>query len=536
MKNKTIDILLSLALLALAAGCQKPVQPGPGPEPDPEPVPEVEADYEYELTEFSGEYTSGYGNSGEDNYYVILSDRPVVDNSFEEGGAYYLLELYAEAGSGQELPAGTYTLGVLGETLPMTFSVEYSGFILPPAPMVAFSEGTLEVAKAGEAYVIEGNLSDTDGATHHFVYSGNCFPPLPESIECVAVTAGAGYLDRSGSVMEVAMQFTDMSPGEDGIVAPPGTLMDLDIFMPFDADGGIATGTYEVSAHAGAAFTVAAGYDLLGTEMGSYLSYSPSEELSFMTYYISSGTVEISGGQDSYSVSCELMIAEGIPVTCSYEGPLVVSGVPGPMSTLTGDCTVNLTGADGLAYYYGDYFGTGGNWVFLIGSERAGDRVRAEIVAEASDFSAGIPSGTYRVSVSDEPEAGEFVAGRLNDFGSFSGTWYTSWDEAEVCTASAPAVGGTVEVVNHGDGSYDIVFDCTDDLGYVWSGSWSGEVDAADYSYPMTASTKSGGSVKAYAAYPAKGAKTVEEKAEIVKSNGFKLAHPVAHKTIKAAR
>lgn len=108
MKNKTIDILLSLALLALAAGCQKPVQPGPGPEPDPEPVPEVEADYEYELTEFSGEYTSGYGNSGEDNYYVILSDRPVVDNSFEEGGAYYLLELYAEAGSGQELPAGTH--------------------------------------------------------------------------------------------------------------------------------------------------------------------------------------------------------------------------------------------------------------------------------------------------------------------------------------------------------------------------------------------------------------------------------------------
>ena len=385
-KNKTIDILLSLALLALAAGCQKPVQSDPGPEPGPEPVPEVEADYEYELTEFSGEYTSGYGNSGEDNYYVILSDRPVVDNSFEEGGAYYQLELYAEAGSGQELPAGTYTLGVLGETLPMTFSVEYSGFILPPAPMVAFSEGTLEVAKAGEAYVIEGNLSDTDGATHHFVYSGNCFPPLPESIECVAVTAGAGYLDRSGSVMEVAMQFTDMSPGEDGIVAPPGTLMDLDIFMPFDADGGIATGTYEVSAHAGAAFTVAVGYDLLGTEMGSYLSYSPSEELSFMTYYISSGTVEISGGQDSYSVSCELMIAEGIPVTCSYEGPLAVSGVPGPMSTLTGDCTVNLTGADGLAYYYGDYFGTGGNWVFLIGSERAGDRVRAEIVAEASVF------------------------------------------------------------------------------------------------------------------------------------------------------
>ena len=229
------------------------------------------------------------------------------------------------------------------------------------------------------------------------------------------------------------------------------------------------------------------------------------------------------------------MTAEGIPVTCSYEGPLAVSGVPGPMSTLTGDCTVDLTGAEGLAYYYGDYFGTGGNWVFLIEPESAGNRVRAEIVAEAADFSSGIPSGTYRVSASDEPAAGEFMAGYLSDFGSFSGTWYTSWDEAEVCTASAPAVGGTVEVVNHGDGSYDIVFDCTDDRGYVWSGSWSGEVDAADYSYPMTASTKSGGSVKAYAAYPAKGAKTVEEKAEIVKSNGFKLAHPVAHKTIKAA-
>lgn len=53
----------------------------------------------------------------------------------------------------------------------------------------------------------------------------------------------------------------------------------------------------------------------------------------------------------------------------------------------------------------------------------------------------------------------------------------------------APAESGNIDIVNHGDGSYDISFECTDDRGNVWSGSWSGEISILDTGYSSAAAS-----------------------------------------------
>ncbi len=80
-------------------------------------------DYEYEMNEFLAYFYEAYGNDGEDNYYVWLSDRPFSEDGYAEvGGTYYLFDMYADPGTGTTIPAGTYTLGADGETAAMTFS------------------------------------------------------------------------------------------------------------------------------------------------------------------------------------------------------------------------------------------------------------------------------------------------------------------------------------------------------------------------------------------------------------------------------
>lgn len=483
------------------------------------------AGYDYVLTESMYEFIEGYGYGGEDNYYLLLSDMPLEDGGIPSyGSTTYALDFYVEAGStsGYELPEGTYPLGAPYATEAGTIGADYTYFyqFTDVETELYFTEGSVDVSRDGDIYTIEGNLTDTEGNAHHFTYTGAAFPepaPLPESIEVDATVAGAAYVGDSDGVMEAILQLTDIIPDDEGYLYPPGTVVALDAFMPYDEEGRIVTGTYNVG-DSNEAFSLSPGNEILAMYgLGTYVADAPDAQSGFSQYYVSSGTVEISGSfETGYIVSCDFMTEEGVAVKCTYEGKIQIAGMPGPVSTLTGDYELALDGATGAAYYYGDYFGVGGgNWIFAIDQPAGGDGVQVDLVVDGLDFENGIPTGTYTASA--EPYPGKFMEGYIDD-NYLSGTWYTPTNASGDLTGYAPAMEGTIDIVNNGDGSYDVTFDCTDDLGNVWRGSWSGEVDAADYSYPMTASTKSGGSVKAYAAYPAKGAKTVEEKAEIVKS------------------
>ena len=387
-----------------------------------------------------------------------------------------------------------------------------------------FSEGSVDVSRAGDVYTLEGSFTDEDGNTHHFVYSGELFAnsepdpepePTPDAIEIEATLASALYYSDSDGVMNITMQFTDMTPDAEGYVYPPGSLLQLDVYLPYNEDGRIATGIYDVTEMGGEEYTVATYY--------SSLTYSPDANTDFSEYGLrSGGTVEISGSPDFglYNVTCDLVTEDGIPVKCTYEGYLEVSGMS--MTTLTGDYELDLEGATGMAAYYGDAYGTGGaNWMFILSSTSGGDGVQVELVGEAADFEAGIPSGEYKPMASDLPSPGEYVPGFIYD-NTLYGSWYVCTDAQDQPVGYAPAIDGTVNVVNNGDGTYDITFDCVDDAGNVWDGSWTGAIETFDYSQASSYSVKS--AKPAGKTLDAKELTPVEEKSEFMKANGLKLA------------
>ena len=101
------------------AGCNK--NSGLEPEPEPGPEPPVEYDVTLEASVFSGYYYGQEsGNNMEYNYSVHLSDLEFVDASPQENSHYYMFDIFSNEGAADpeniKLPAGTYTLGVLGET------------------------------------------------------------------------------------------------------------------------------------------------------------------------------------------------------------------------------------------------------------------------------------------------------------------------------------------------------------------------------------------------------------------------------------
>ena len=478
--------------------------------------------YDFVMTSCNPTFYEGYGNGGEDNYYLLLSDKEIEDGYAQIGSNNYVLDIYVEAGStsGRELPVGNYPLGVAQATAANTLGFDYTSatFISEDGlgrTDYSFTEGSVDISKNGDNYIIEGNFTDTEGNEHHFTYTGLVFPELPDVIECQATLGSAFYMTDTDGVMNVAMQFLDMVPDSEGYVHAPGTMITLDVYMPFNAEGKIATGTYEVSSNAGEEYTLTAGYSGWYGDSGCYLINSPDAETNFATYYITSGTIEVSGSPDMglYNIKCDFVTAEGIPVKCTYSGELPISQMP-----VIEDFDINLDGATGTAYHYGDYYNTGGsNWVFMLGPASSGDAVQVEIVSETSDVSAGIPSGTYVASsTNDSVQPGEFLPGYLSST-TIYGTNYIHFSGQSI-DSYTPAVGGTIEIVNNGDGTYEMTFACEADHGNVWSGTWTGTLNISNQS--TTYSTKSA-TASRHGYYTVKSL-TAEEKVDIIKSSSFK--------------
>lgn len=520
------------------------VQPAAG-------APSGEYDYEFEMTEFLGYFYEAYGNGGEDNYYVWVSDRPFSEDGYAEvGGTYYLFDMYAALGTGPAIPSGTYTLGEEDMTAAMTFSSDLSMYFYQGETSTVelyFTEGTLEVTADGGTYTFDAVLTDTEGKTHHVTYTGPAGlegedpdpDPDPEPgdgglsgpVDFVASLAAARYVDDENGVMGVTMQFTDMEVDSEGYVIPPGAMLTAEVYMPFNEDGKLALGTYEV-ADTYEEYTVATGIDFYGYTLGTYVVNCPDEN-TVETGRISSGTMEISGSRDfdQYTITCTFTTAEDVSVKCTYSGNMLVQEMPGPLSTLTEDYTLDLTGAIAYAEYYGDYYGTGGgNWMINIEpSGDTGDALAVDFAVEGLDYSAGIPTGTYTAAATEYPEPGEYLVG-YEYSGYLYGTWYLNYVSGEIA-GYAPAISGDLNITNNGDGTYELSFSHVDDLGYTWSGSWSGTIFTSD----GTAEGYSTSSVKAKplpGISARRGAETVQQKIESLQENGLKVRPdvPARHK------
>ena len=147
---------------------------------------------------------------------------------------------------------------------------------------------------------------------------------MEQDLNIEAGTALASYVADDGYVMEVSLQFTDMEVDMEGYVVPPGSIMTVDMFMPFKDNGELNPGTYDVAATY-EDYTVYPGelyYDIL--PMGTYVSYYPdanTEQLGFVV----SGAMEISGSAlGGYTVTCDFTTDNGYTIECSYSGNLEI--------------------------------------------------------------------------------------------------------------------------------------------------------------------------------------------------------------------
>lgn len=470
----------------------------------------IQASYDY-VTDcgfMSGTYYgTRYGVDGEHNYYTILSDME-YDGGAMPGGSYYAFDLYnASAPENQDNPlpaAGTYVLGEPGSTADMTFAPDNTEALRTSADGedvfdVGFTEGTLTISYDGGVMLAEASLTDEDGMRHYLTYAGT-----PEYDNASGGSGGDAVLDRDidmeasqgaavyvsgeeGGLMEVQLTFTDMEVDFFGYVVPPGSILNVDVFMHYDESGNIATGKYalvgsDVSMPEAMSIYPGEYLDYMGVTMamGTYVTYIDESE-NVLEGLVVDGEMTISGQPGSYAVTCTFTTAEGYSVECSYNGALEVTGFPGPYSTLTDDYTLDLEGASGSAQFWGDYYGNGtGNWIVVL--ESAMDVVQLELITEEVDFNAGLTSAVYTPSVDPvNPAPGEYVTGYL-DGDYLMGTNYMETLEGLI-VGCAPAVSGDLSITNNGDDTYTISFAFTDDLGHVWDGEWTGVLDFSNRSY-----------------------------------------------------
>ena len=164
--------LAALMCAALSfAGCNK----NSGLEPEPKPP--VEYDVTLEASAFAGFYFGQkYGNNMEYRYFVHLSDS---DTFAPENDHYYTFVIFSNEGAADpeniKLPAGTYTLGVSGETAASTFTP--NSFYMDNTEgggMFRFESGKIVVSYDGDNIVVDATLVDDAGYSHHVTYTGPC--------------------------------------------------------------------------------------------------------------------------------------------------------------------------------------------------------------------------------------------------------------------------------------------------------------------------------------------------------------------------
>ena len=127
-------------------------------------------------------YGTQFSNSGEENYYVILSDLGFdADGYALANGHYYIIDLFSDAAPNDlnniTIPEGTYTIGGYAETTAGTFTSDYSRYqdtSETSGYRAYFTDGTVTVSYSGSNLVVDAVFVDELGSTHHVTYNGPC--------------------------------------------------------------------------------------------------------------------------------------------------------------------------------------------------------------------------------------------------------------------------------------------------------------------------------------------------------------------------
>lgn len=457
-----------------------------------------EYDYVLSATIASGEYYGDQysGKQGQMNYSICLSDREVSEDNII-GGNFYFFDIFSfepEDLNNIRLPEGTYLLGQSGTTEIGEMNPDYTyAYYTDPADgktyEANFSEVELTVSYDGDNAVYEARMTDNDGFTHHVTYYGHVEIALnlPEgkldrNLDFTASYASASYLYHYGDILEVGLDFTDMEIDADGKMVPPGSWIVVDMIQPYNEWGMLERGNYPVQSTPEEPFTVVPG----DSWYISYAIYVDEYGIMHRDNIIGgSMTIEMSD-PDTYNISCDFTTESGYTAKCTWTGYIEIAEMPsgGAKSTLTGDYELNLSEAEGSADYFNNMYGTGGlEWMITL-DQQNGDAVQIHLFSESTDPSDGISTGKYTVNTDGSPRPGEWRDGLIDGYYSIGGTWFFDKQDGLVNPEMmAPAVSGDLEITNHGDGTYDIVFAFNDDhqTPYVFSGEYHGPLDIDIY-------------------------------------------------------
>ena len=442
------------------------------------------------------------------NYMLYFSDMEVAENgNFSPGSTVFRIDLYSDQQPEDytkiTMPEGVFTREDIVVT---SFYGKVNADGSAWEENFVFEDITVTVSYEEDLCVIEGVATYNEGIVHHFIcrqdismglYSKEGYGLITYDIETVdTFLSSISYIADNGEVMAVHVQLSGTP--ENGDYMNPFTSLYLEFVAPYD-NYKLLPGTYTVS-NSQAAYTI-----LPGSVDPSTLSLLPT--YAFYTHgmntavaLISEGTVVVEENADgTYTLDCELFTEQGFAVTSHYEGELEIPNSPGSgFSTLDGDYTVDMTDINPFCIYWGDSYENGGGYYVLeltgpfeqnpdtYMADGTGEAVYFEFVSEApEDPSKAIPTGVYTVAADkDAPNPGEFIPGYQSQLGQgvLSGTRYVGAWEAGFISRCAPAVGGELEITNHGDGTYTIKFAFLDDLGNTWDGEWTGAMSVLDFS------------------------------------------------------
>ena len=473
------------------------------------------SDFDHEYTDlgcFSGAwYGDRNSTGGRQNYTAIFSDLPLTQSgTADPEGHYYQFDFFAPADADDgRLPEGRYTLGVPFATEAMTFTPENS-YVEHGSQRLEFKHGEVDVSVEGSTYVIEGIVTDSNNEVHHIIFRGElhftdasgAFPPLTADISFEPDIVQASYYGGTSDLMLALFLFSDMQLDGQSLI-PPGDILYVEGVLPYDKNGYITPGEYKITN------TTAASAYILAPGSSSEDEYT-GEEQAIGTYgihaenqmranygFVKSGTMTVTGEEDNITIVCDFTTEDGHRIECSWSGSLTLLNMPGPSTTLKGDYHCDFEGAEGAITWFGDWYGTGTNWMFdLTPAGGPGDGFISEFVSEGGSLEEGIPTGTFRpATLSSNPFAGEYIPGSLQDGYILGTAWlqYANGSSGTGIYGFAPAVDGELSITNNGDGSYTLSFEFTDDAGNIFDGEWTGTptiTDGREQQNPASASIK----------------------------------------------
>lgn len=369
----------------------------------------------------------------------------------------------------------------------------------------AFVSGSVNVEKQGETYTITAKMTDVTGDTHQLSYVGKApmagltkVPSIDKNEIFTANYANSYFGVGNKQKMHCVLDLVEREMSDIGIPTNKRQVS-FEVFFKYDKDGKLTPGIYP--------FTIPDASGLIDGDVGTIFPGRASTMAAFPTEargthikifneqgicekvgLLTDGTLTIEETEGGYKIHCNLQTNDGKhTVQATYEGPLVISGVPGRFSTLTGDYTLDLSKTVAAGTYFGDVYGNGSTAYAIKlnpNDGKTGDGFLVEFVSRSfANFNESIPDGIFTAAMENQTaRPGQFTQGGVSDRnGQLIGTVYVGgYVGGGMVAQVAPATEGTFTIKHLSEQTYTMKFDFVDDRGHKWKGEWSGKIPLAD--------------------------------------------------------